>query len=62
MFQGLRFWVIGGFVGFLGIFGLFLAAKGGTQDAYALGLGLFIFCVVGLGYLLHAACDAEARR
>jgi uncharacterized membrane protein len=61
MFQGLRFWLIGGFLAILSIFGLFLSAHGGTQDAYALGIGLFLFCVAGLAYLLRAACDAEAR-
>ena len=41
MFQGLVNWLLGGLLCIVSLAGLFVAAKGGTQDAYAFGLVLF---------------------
>lgn len=57
MFQGLGNWFIGFLLTILGVIGLFVAAKGGTQDSYIFGLGLFLIAVVGLAHLIRHSWD-----
>jgi hypothetical protein len=60
MFAGLVSWIIGGVLTLLSITGLFMAAKGGTENDYAFGLGLFFLCVIGLAALIrHSWNKAE---
>lgn len=57
MFAGLVNWFIGGLLCLVSLSGLFLAAKGGTQDSYYFGLGLFILSVVGVAALIRRSWD-----
>lgn len=57
MFQGLVNWLLGGLLCIVSLAGLFVAAKGGTQDAYAFGLVLFGLSLVCLGILVRNALD-----
>jgi hypothetical protein len=57
MFQGLVNWLLGGMLCIVSIVGLFVAAKGATQDSYYFGLGLFGLALVGLASLVRGALD-----
>ena len=61
MFQGLVNWLLGGVLCIVGFAGLFLAAKGGSQDAYAFGLVLFALCLLCLGVLVRSTLDKAER-
>jgi len=39
-------WILGGIMGLLGLFGLFLASGAEDRVFYGSGLALFVFCVL----------------
>ncbi len=41
-----------------GIGGLFYAAKGGTEDAATMGLGLFVIALAWIAVIIRRGCDA----
>lgn len=57
MFQGLVNWLLGALLCIVSLAGLFLAAKGSTQDTYAFGLALFGLGLGCLGVLVRNALD-----
>lgn len=57
MFQGLVNWLLGGMLCIVSLAGLFVAAKGGTQDAYVFGLVLFGLSLLCLGALVRGVLD-----
>ena len=57
MLQGLVNWLLGGMLCIVSIAGLFVAAKGGTQDAYYFGLALFVLSLLCLATLVRGALD-----
>ncbi len=57
MLQGLVNWLLGAMLCIVSLAGLFVAAKGGTQDAYAFGLVLFGLSLLCLGVLVRNVLD-----
>ena len=46
-------WVLGGVMGLLGLVGLGLASHAKDDVFYGTGLGLFLFCVLFIFFLIH---------
>ena len=46
-------WVLGGVMALLALFGLGLAGRAEDDVFYGTGLGLFVFCVLFIFYLIH---------
>jgi hypothetical protein len=46
-------WVLGGVMALLGLLGLGLASRAEDDVLYGTGLGLFVFCVLLIFYLIH---------
>ena len=46
-------WVLGGVMALLALFGLGLASRAEDDVFYGTGLGLFVFCVLFIFYLIH---------
>lgn len=61
MLQGLVNWLLGGLLCIVSLAGLFLAAKGGTQDAYAFGLVLFGLSLLCLCVLVRNVLDKDEQ-
>jgi len=57
MFQGLINWLVTAVLTIFSISGLFLAAKGGSQDSYFLGLGIFVFSVIAIATVIRNSWD-----
>lgn len=57
MLQGLVNWLLGIMLSIVALAGLFLAAKGATQDAYVFGLTLFGLSLLCLGVLVRNVLD-----
>jgi hypothetical protein len=57
MFTGLVNWLLGVMLCIISLAGLFLAAKGGTNDSYMFGLSLFLLSLVGIASLVRHALD-----
>jgi hypothetical protein len=54
-------WIVGGLVGVVGIFGLFLAANAEDRGIYVFGLGLAAFAVIYVFAQLKQGFDARDR-
>jgi hypothetical protein len=54
-------WIVGGLVGVVGIFGLFLAANAGDRGVYVFGLGLAAFAIIYVFGQMKQGFDASAR-
>lgn len=46
-------WVLGGVMALLALLGLGLASRAQDYVVYGTGLGLFVFCVLVIFYLIH---------
>ena len=46
-------WVLGGVLVLLALLGLGLASRAEDEVLYGTGLGLFVFCVLFIFYLIH---------
>jgi hypothetical protein len=46
-------WVLGGVLGLLALLGLGVASRAEDDILYGAGLGLFVFCVLFIFYLIH---------
>ncbi len=57
MLQGLVNWLLGIALSIVGLAGLFLAAKGATNDAYVFGLILFGLSLLCLAVLVRNVLD-----
>ena len=55
--QGTGSWILGGIVGLIGIFGLFLAANAVDGGIYYFGLLLFAFAVLFVFSLIRRGFD-----
>jgi hypothetical protein len=54
-------WIVGGLVGVIGIFGLFLAANAEDRGIYVFGLGLAAFAIIYVFAQMKQGFDASAR-
>ena len=50
-------WILGSFLGLLGLVALFLSAYADGGAFYLHGLGLFLACVAGIFHLISASFD-----
>jgi hypothetical protein len=46
-------WVLGGVMALLALHGLGIASRAEDDVLYSTGLGLFVFCVLFIFYLIH---------
>jgi hypothetical protein len=46
-------WLLGTALGLLGIVGLFMASYASDSVFHGTGLGLFLFCVLAIGWLIR---------
>jgi hypothetical protein len=61
LMEGTLKWIVGGIVGILGVFGLFLAANAHDRGIYAFGLGLAAFAVIYVFAQMKQGFDASER-
>jgi tetrahydromethanopterin S-methyltransferase subunit B len=54
-------WVMGGFVGVLGLVGLVMASGARDDAIYGFGLGVFVFAVLFVFLLIKRGFDAAGR-
>jgi hypothetical protein len=54
-------WIVGGLVGVIGIFGLFLAANAEDRGIYVFGLGLAAFAIIYVFAQMKQGFDASTR-
>jgi hypothetical protein len=54
-------WIVGGLVGVVGIFGLFLAANAEDRGIYVFGLGLAAFAIIYVFGQMKQGFDASDR-
>ena len=54
-------WIVGGLVGVIGIFGLFLSANAEDRGIYVFGLGLAAFAIIYVFAQMKQGFDASAR-
>jgi len=59
--EGTLKWIVGGLVGGLGIFGLFLAANAQDRGIYVFGLGLAAFAIIYVFAQMKQGFDASDR-
>lgn len=59
--EGTGKWIAGGFVAFLGVVGLFLAAGADDRGIYLFGLALFAFAIFYVFALIKQGFDAAER-
>jgi hypothetical protein len=53
MARDVGLWVLGGIMALLALLGLGLASRAHDDVLYDTGLGLFIFCILAIFYLIH---------
>lgn len=59
MFAGLVNWIMGTGLALFAILGLFVAAHGGTHEAYYFGLGMALISLVAIGMIINGALHAH---